>query len=67
MGKKVQPLRLSWGDQFAALYAELCDVIYRDDMDVHPSNPHHHTSAHARKVADAIIERLEATHFLTIV
>lgn len=48
--------------QLTELYAEFCDVIERDNLSI--SDDYYHTSAHARKVASELIQRMMDTGYL---
>lgn len=60
---KIKPLRLNH-HQFAEFYANLCDVVYRDDAHLEPYDDFMHTSLHARKVALEIADRLAMAGYL---
>lgn len=52
-----QPLKLTHL-QCAKFYAELCDVIARENYHIDEDDPYLHTSSEARRIAMLVLERL---------
>ena len=58
-----KPLRLAH-HEFADFYAELCDVMCREQLGIPDDDPFQHTSPEARRVALAIETRLANNGYL---